>query len=133
MTLLNKERSKTVVNVEANETSAFYLGYNTEEAASDDYADDESRWNYAFWLQNEKELFVGENDVYVRNIESCGSLAVLANAVKQLHKSGIITELFGHELPVIIHELEYYPEIAEYNIKANGKKLVPEEFVEFCS
>lgn len=118
---------------EANETSSFYLGYNTEEAASDDNTDDEARWNYAFWLQNEKELFVEGNDVYVRNIENCGSLAVLANAVKQLHKSGIITELFGRELPVIIHELEYYPEIAKYNIKANGKKLVPEEFVEFCS
>lgn len=117
---------------EANGTSSFYLGYNTEKAASGYNSDDEARWNYAFWLQNEKKLFGDDNDVYVRYIESCGSLAVLANAVKQLHKSGIITELFGHELPVIIHELEYYPEIAEYNLKANGKKLVPKEFVDFC-
>lgn len=117
---------------EADGTSSFCLGYNTEEAASGYNSDDEARWNYAFWLQNEKPLFGEDNDVYVRYIESCGSLTVLANAVKQLHKSGIITELFGRELPVIIHELEYYPEIAEYNIKANGKKLVPQEFVDFC-
>lgn len=117
---------------EADGTSSFYLGFNTEEAARGCNSDDEARWNYAFWLQNEKPLFGENNDVYVRYIESCGSLAVLANAVMQLHKSGIITELFGRELPVIIHELEYYPEIAEYNIRANGKKLVPQEFVDFC-
>lgn len=117
---------------EADDTSSFFLGFNTEEAAKGNNSDDEARWNYAFWIQNEKPLFGKDNDVYVRYIESCGSLAVLANAVKQLHKSGIITELFGRELPVIIHELEYYPEIAEYNIKANGKKLVPQDFVDFC-
>lgn len=118
---------------EADDTSSFYLGFNTEEEVGfNSTDDDEARWNYAFWLQNEKPLFGEENDVYVRYIESCGSLAVLANAVKQLHKSGIIAEKFGHELPVIIHELEYYQEIAEYNIKANGKKLVPKAFVEFC-
>ena len=115
---------------ESNGTSAFHLGFNTEEAAGGFDADDEVRWNYAFWLQNEKPLF--DDSVYVRNIENCGSLAVLANAVKQLHSFGIITEIFGRELPVIIHELEYYPEIAEYNIKANGKQLLPKEFIEFC-
>lgn len=115
---------------EANGTSAFYIGFNTEEAADGFDADDEVRWNYAFWLQNEKALF--DDSVYVRNIENCGSLAVLANAVKQLHSFGIIAEIFGREIPVIIHELEYYPEIAEYNIKANGKQLLPKEFIEFC-
>ena len=115
----------------ADGSSSFSLGYNTEEAASG-YDTDEARWNYAYWLQNEKELFGEPNYVYVRNIESCGSLALLSNAVKLLHKSGKITDKFGHELPVIIHELEYYPEIAEYNIKANGKKLIPQEFIDFC-
>ncbi|MBP1547998.1 MAG: hypothetical protein J6A37_15550 [Oscillospiraceae bacterium] len=117
---------------ESNDTSSFYIGFNTEAAAGGCNADEEARWNYAFWLQNDKPLFGEKNDVYVRYIENCGSLAVLSNAVKQLHKSGIITELFGRELPVIIHELEYYPEIAEYNIRANGKKLLPKKFIEFC-
>ena len=57
---------------------------------------------------------------------------VLVDIVKELHQSGFIKEKFGKEIPVIIHELEYYEEIANQNIEANGYELV-EEFVNFCN
>lgn len=41
------------------------------------------------------------------------------------------TAKYGKELPILIHELEYYQEIAEQNAEANGNQLV-EEFVNFC-
>ena len=36
----------------------------------------------------------------------------------------MLTKKLGKELPILIHELEYYDEIAEQNIEANGEKLV---------
>ena len=35
------------------------------------------------------------------------------------------------ELPILIHELEYYDEIAEQNIEANGEDLVS-DFTNWC-
>ena len=59
-------------------------------------------------------------------------LEVLIEVVKELHESGFIKEQFGKEIPVLIHELEYYEEIAEQNLKANPAETV-EEFVKFCN
>lgn len=44
--------------------------------------------------------------------------------VQELHTSGLIEELFGRPIPVVVHELEYYDEIARQNIEANGPDLV---------
>jgi len=57
---------------------------------------------------------------------------VLVEVVKELHSSGYIKNQFGKSIPVIIHELEYYDEIAKLNIEANSYELV-KEFVEFCT
>lgn len=126
--------------IETNEgegSAELYLGFNTEENCRRiidgfDSDDDEARWNYACWLQNDQPLFGKDNRVYIKNAGSGGEYRLAASAVKLLHKSGVIARKFGKELPVIIHELEYYPEIAEHNIAANGKKLVPKKFIEFC-
>lgn len=126
--------------IETNEgegSAELYLGYNTEENCRSsidgfDFDDDEARWNYACWLQNDQPLFGEDNRVFIRYAGCGGEFRLAASAVKLLHKSGVIARIFGKELPVIIHELEYYPEIAEHNITANGKKLVPKEFIEFC-
>ena len=56
---------------------------------------------------------------------------MLVDIVKELHESGFIKETFGHEIPVLIHELEYYYEIGEQNIRANGTELAG-DFAEFC-
>jgi len=119
----------------ADESAAFYIGFNTEteysnniSAASDE---SEARWNYAYWLQNDKPLFE-DNNVHVKYADCGGAERLLVNAIKKLRKSGVINEVFGRDIPVIIHGLEYYPELAEYNISANTKKLVPKDFIEFC-
>ena len=141
------------------------LGYNTVEQfqkeipnASDEQ---EAKWNYAFWLQNEELSFgAGETQSVVRQwIESAGYsyftyeemfdaeeepeeslyegiteafIGVLIEVVKELHESGFIKEQFGKEIPVLIHELEYYDKIAGQNLRANPAKIVEEEFVKFC-
>lgn len=56
---------------------------------------------------------------------------VLIQIVKELHEEKVLTKKIGHELPILIHELEYYEEIAIQNKKANGKYL-PKGFVDFC-
>ncbi|MDD7166079.1 MAG: hypothetical protein PUI31_05345 [Clostridia bacterium] len=56
---------------------------------------------------------------------------VLIGIVKDIHEKGILTDKFGKELPILIHELEYYDEIAEQNIEANGEDLVS-DFTNRC-
>jgi hypothetical protein len=55
---------------------------------------------------------------------------VLICVVQQLHQTGIIQKKFNKEIPVIIHELEYYDEIAQQNIRANSLCLV-QGFIDF--
>ncbi len=140
------------------------LGYNTEgqvrsttEFASDE---EEARWNYAFWLQNEFFVF-GEDETaetvkkwiitsglpYFEDDEiswdneelmektqdiTNAFVSILIDIVRDIHEQGLLTRKFGKELPVIIHELEYYDKIAEQNIKANGEKLV-KDFAGWCT
>lgn len=138
------------------------LGYNTEECfrTSLEYASDEqeAKWNYAFWLQNEEMVFgVDETQPLVREwLEQSGFtyysydemfknepdeasyegityafVQVLVDTVKELHASDFVKEQFGREIPLLIHELEYYDQIAEQNIEANGAELV-KDFARFC-
>ncbi len=127
------------------------IGYNTlinlkSEAGSIDETGEE-KWNYAFWLQNElviigdsedevgQELIQGwlnknglnysdqenyEND-YTKGVEitTC-FVEILIKIVQEIHSSKLT------DLPILIHELEYYGTIKEQNIKANGEKRVKE-------
>lgn len=56
---------------------------------------------------------------------------MLIDIVRDIHASGLLQDKFGKEIPILIHELEYYDEIVEQNIRANGEELV-REFAEFC-
>ena len=140
------------------------LGYNTErqydsEASGDGLASDEeeARWNYACWLQNEFFVFgtgktsevvqkwIIENGFGYSGNDGCDDfnsdeedsvitkefVNVLIGIVKDIHEKGILTDKFGKELPILIHELEYYDEIAEQNIEANGEDLVS-DFTNWC-
>jgi hypothetical protein len=49
---------------------------------------------------------------------------------RRLHKSGIVRQKFGKEIPVIIHELEYYDQIAQQTSAANPAGLA-DEFVDW--
>lgn len=141
------------------------LGYNTESQVKSEtknaYDEDEARWNYAFWLQNQEFIF-GENETAntVKEwVESKGLpyyeddnfdldwnddklyeplekitqsfVSMLIEIVQEIHADRILSRKYGKELPILIHELEYYDEIVQQNIQANGPELV-KKFVEWC-
>lgn len=120
----------------------------------------EARWNFAFWLQNEEfkfglgqtqeivkkwlkknkfkyytyqEVFKSDLDIPIGEYEALTPKFVneLVKIVQELHKSGFIKEQFNKEIPIIIHELEYYDVIAIQNIEANGD-ILPKDFIDFC-
>lgn len=124
------------------------LGYNTErqvrESMQDASDEQEARWNYAFWLQNAELCWgVGESAGDVKSWLSEQNLTdredevteafvkLLVDIVRDIHTMGLLRDKFGKEIPILIHELEYYEEIAEQNISANGEELV-RAFVSFC-
>ncbi|MBK7233792.1 MAG: hypothetical protein IPH93_16410 [Saprospiraceae bacterium] len=128
------------------------IGYNTEtnlneniESAS---SKNEAKWNYAFWIQNELVL-IGEDDdskgiisEWIENqdlhytdededddFDTClekgeniskSFVDTLIVIVQRLPKEQIT------ELPNLIHDLEYYDEIKNQNILANGIERVRE-------
>lgn len=136
-----------------------YIGYNTNEQVKNEieegnYEELEAKWNYACWIQNELlcfgddeasmiRLWMEENglkqleddDPELDDIE-CDEIdekfmLLLAEVAAELHRTGYIKSQFGHEIPIIIHELEYYETIAEINKKANPEHLI-EDFIKFC-
>ncbi|MEV0399597.1 hypothetical protein [Actinoallomurus sp. NPDC050550] len=125
------------------------LGYNTEaqvqqvldSAHGRRYPDPaEARWNYAYWLQNElavvgdsiqdpdgatqrdewiKGASTADEHLWVtaRFVEACTQLA------RHLHESGQIKQAIGQPAPVLVHELEYYEQIAQQTEVANPPGL----------
>jgi len=137
------------------------LGYNTESNVMKNISvalkEEEARWNFASGIQKEEFCFGiddTEEDIknwvkekglpYFENVsfgdEKYDELTIvtkefvnmLIGIVQDIHKLGILKKKFGKEIPIIIHELEYYKEIALQNIEANGRELV-EDFVNFCN
>ena len=124
------------------------LSYNTERqvqkstpAASNEQ---EARWNYAFWLQNQEmcwgqgdtvediKEWVTEQDLLDREDEITEKfVGLLVAIVQDIHASGLLRDKFGKELPILIHELEYNEKIAQQNFEANGEAL-DKDFISFC-
>jgi hypothetical protein len=139
------------------------VGYNGESDVAHALAltdEQEARWNYAFWRQNELAVLCGSEsdpagahvrDVWVRarglwfdaaadevpmfdprgELLTQAFISVMEAVVRRLH-DGDIERIFGTPLPVLIHELEYYDAIAEQNERANPSGVVPAAFVEWC-
>jgi hypothetical protein len=124
------------------------VGFNTESevAASAGSASDEAeaRWNFAFWLQNDLGIMCDPRtdpdgaalrDQWVRSSgltaddEQVTSdvtrqfVAMLERVVYSLHDDGVVERVFGRPIPVLIHELEYYEDIAMQNQRANPNGL----------
>lgn len=115
----------------------------------------EAKWNYAFWLQNTLATF-GEGGTpsgetirsWIRalwlwysdedeqdNFERCMRFAqqitdrfvsACCDAVAALHADGVVVRLFGRSIPLLVHELEYYDQIATQNELANPPGLCAE-------
>lgn len=115
----------------------------------------EAKWNFAFWLQNElkyiaepgteggqmlEELLKARglwysdedekadfdrcmriaSDITAYFVEACVRIA------RALHESGVIKQVFSHQIPILVHELEYYDEIAVQTRSANPPGLAKE-------
>ncbi len=114
----------------------------------------EARWNYAFWLQNALTVVGGQQDpmgaalckewlsargLWVTEPEAPETYEVTDAATqalvdlcvrvaRELHEAGVIKRLFGREVPVLVHELEYYQAIVDQAVDANPPG-VAEDFV----
>lgn len=123
------------------------LGYNTRQQAEQSVPlasdEQETRWNYAFWIQN-RELCWGLGDtaemvsqwVDGLDLEDEEEIAgafwkLLTVVVKEIHASGLLKDRFGAEIPILIHGLEYDQETARQNLEANGETL-DRDFLTFC-
>ncbi|WCL51051.1 hypothetical protein [Leptospira sp. GIMC2001] len=51
---------------------------------------------------------------------------------KRIHEEGIIRNKFNSDIPIIVHELEYYDEIADQTKLANPPKIA-DEFVKYVN
>lgn len=66
---------------------------------SEDSAEDVKNWLV------EQDLLEQEDEITDAFVE------LLIDIVRDKHKSGLLTDKFGEEIPVLIHELEYYDKI----------------------
>ena len=115
----------------------------------------EAKWNYAFWLQNEvcvigaagtegavlRQEWIQSlglaysDDEEAEDFERCMRLAghiteqfvaLCVQLSRALHDSGSFMGKFGWPVPIIVHELEYYDQIAEQTRRANPPGLTSE-------
>lgn len=124
-----------------------HFGYNTESQYKnercEDIDDETIRWNYNFWLQNETFCFGEEGQTNriisewlrqqkIREYEAVEMFVEnVVYAVREIHKSGVIAQHFGREIPIIIHTRNYHENIANINLKANGE-LLDNSFIDYC-
>ncbi|MGH3629680.1 MAG: hypothetical protein ACRDRL_19865 [Sciscionella sp.] len=130
------------------------IGYNTESQVESILGDTtghcpdplEARWNYAYWLQNELAVICDST----RDPEGAAQRAQWIQATARFHEHpeqvttrfvqgcvrlvhsfqevGLIERAVGHRVPVLIHELEYYDQIAKQTQAANPAGLA-DDFV----
>ena len=115
----------------------------------------EAKWNYAFWLQNEVCVIGASgtegtvllqewiqslglayaDDEQAEDFKRCLQLgdqiteqfvALCVRVSRALHDGGSITGKFGRPVPILVHELEYYDQIAEQTRRANPPGLTSE-------
>lgn len=124
------------------------LGYNIDahykDSIKDAYDEQEAKWNYCFWLQNEELIFgiddtasliyqwvlenglesytdENQDELFDENMIYIGKgplltqrfVEVLIEVAKRLHANKVMINKFGRDIPIIIHELEYYKAIAD--------------------
>jgi len=141
------EDEPSTPTVEVSVNTEAYVALRTPETS--DPA--EARWNFAFWPHRPIDVIGGPTDpVGKQIIDQSFSDASLAYdpddysdeaieigrrmteafvaacvaAVQRLHREGIVEAVFGAAVPVLVHELEYYDQIAEQNRVANPGELV---------
>jgi hypothetical protein len=115
----------------------------------------EAKWNFAFWLQNQLK-FIGEpeneggqlleatlksrglwysDEEEEADFDRCEKIASEITAyfvdtcvriAQALHACGVIEQQFSGPVPIVVHELEYYDQIASQTRLANPPGLAKE-------
>jgi hypothetical protein len=106
----------------------------------------EARWNYAYWLQNELAVIgdrshdlddVTLRDEWIKPVSTESDQSHWVNAAfadactalaRDLHRVGEIEKAIGRPVPVLVHELEYYEQVAQLTEAANPPGLA-EDFL----
>ncbi|TGG95481.1 hypothetical protein E4656_03395 [Natronospirillum operosum] len=115
----------------------------------------EAKWNYAFWIQNTLLVFGEEGqpsaDTVTRWVSELGLLytdadeeadfercleigrditehfvQVVCEVASALHEQGVVRKVFGRNVPIIIHELEYDEQIAAQTERSNPPGVAAE-------
>lgn len=121
---------------EARWNYAFWL-QNRELVIGDIYSEINDVDKVHNWIKEQGLYFTDEEESkdFERTLELGEKITtefvdLIIRVVQKLHEENVISEKFKRDLPLIIHELEYYDEIAEQNIKANPNEVV-NEFVDW--
>lgn len=121
----------------------------------------EAKWNYAFWLQNEVGRLGGNDKNLRQYFKDAGLfytqqeyaraekngeehkldeqdermqaafMDMIVSVVRELHRRGVVQEALGAEVPIIVHELEYYDVPVGWTVQGNPRPLI-EEFLAYC-
>jgi hypothetical protein len=86
---------------------------------------------YGWWFTDEDEEVDFAATLELGESITQGFVALLVKAVQRLHQSGEVERIFGRAIPVLIHELEYYEQIAKQNLEANPPGIA-DEFARWC-
>lgn len=90
-----------------------------------------------FYTEEENERAMEEDEDLYEKILKKGEkfrkefINETISIAKQLFDNKVIEKTFGKDIPIIIHELEYYDEPIRWTKKANSAKLI-KEFLQFC-
>ncbi len=90
-----------------------------------------------FYTEEENERAMEEDEDLYEKILKKGEkfrkefINETISIAKQLFDNKVIEKTFGKDIPIIIHELEYYDEPIRWTKKANAAKLI-KEFLQFC-
>ena len=133
------------------------VGHNSEASLRSNLdcasGEEEARWNYAFWLQDELAV-IGRSGVGLRlrdefvaellsdppptvdefddaNPVTTAFVDLAVRVARTLHVDGHVVRLFGRGVLVAIHELEYYPQIAHQTAAANPPEVMA-DFAAWC-
>lgn len=88
-------------------------------------ADDEVKWNFAFWLQNISAIITYSKGSGAIGDDKQFVLACVAVA-KSVQQEALLLSSLGKMVPIIIHTFGYSQEDIDHTIEANPPDLIAE-------
>ncbi|WP_105620006.1 hypothetical protein [Vallitalea okinawensis] len=127
---VNKQQSDASDLDEAKWNYAFWL-QNRELVIGDSYFENNGAEKVDHWIRELGLYFTDEEEEkeFDRTCElgeeiKSNFVKIVLTTVQRLHKEKVILNKFSKEIPLIVHELEYYDEIAEQNLRVNPNDAI---------